>query len=248
MNIQLKPSPQSLTSLPVPAPELQPVAPSPVLLPVAAGTATLIWPELQVYSPSRRLIVLVPDGDVDVSKLGKFIWSLASPNRLEVWYVALGSDIYNEPRMRRCLATLAAITRDDFVHVETHVSLGGSWLQLLRLRHQTGDVIFCHIEQTTSLLGLNRRPVGNSLSSALNAPVYVLSGFYPQKIAASSRLLHRIASTALVVGIVVVFLALQLLIHLASTGGTYTVLLSVSLIAEYGLIALWNHFFNSKQI
>jgi hypothetical protein len=119
----------------------------------------------------------VPDADLDETGLTRRIWTLAAPRRLEVLYLGLYRTPSDEPRARRRLATMAALTRDDWVNVRTALVMDADWLRSLRPLVQAGDLIVCHAEQLQA--GWRRdRPLGPCLSQALKMPVVTLEGFY----------------------------------------------------------------------
>src|SRR5215469_11747023 len=77
--------------------------PSPVM--------ALLMPDGASLAAPRRMVVLVPDVDLDEAVLARRVWSLAAGGRLAVLYVGLAASTTEEPQARRRLATLAALTR-----------------------------------------------------------------------------------------------------------------------------------------
>ncbi len=227
--------PKTLT---VPLP--RPVAAESPPMPSTAG-ALLILAD-QPLPPARRLIVLVPDTDVDESELATRIWSLASPRGLAVLYLGMIRDVRAESLTRRRLITLAAITRDDWAHVETRLEFEGQWVQVVRRIWEPGDLIVCHAEQALSGGNLKRRSLAQSLVAALNTPVYVLSGFYPELPTEQPKWLARLLAWLPPSGILVIFFALQVRMTQATWGWIQTALLCLSVIVEFGLIGAWEHF------
>ena len=138
---------------------------------------SLLIPSGAPLPPARRLVVLVPDADQDETGLTRRIWTLAAPRQMEVLYLGLYRTPSDEPRARRRLATMAALTRDDCVNVKTALVMDADWLRSLRSLVQTGDLIVCHAEQLQG--GWHRdRPLGPYLSQALKIPVVTIEGFY----------------------------------------------------------------------
>lgn len=228
-------SPKALTvSLPRPVAAKSPPTPS------RAGA--LLIPGDQPLPPARRLVVLVPDTDVDESELATRIWSLASPRGLAVLYLGMIRDVRAESLTRRRLITLAAITRDDWAHVETRLELEGNWIQIVRRIWEPGDLIICHAEQALSGWSLNRKSLAQSLVAALNTPVYVLSGFYAGLPTEQPRWLARLLAWLPPLVILVIFFMLQVRITRGTTGWVQTALLCLSVIVEFGLIGAWEHF------
>src|ERR1700720_2038974 len=81
----------------------------------ASVVMSLLMPEGVSLPPARRLVVLVPYLDLDEPALSRRIWNLAAPNKLAVLYLGLSPSTSEEPHARRQLATIAALTRDDWV-------------------------------------------------------------------------------------------------------------------------------------
>lgn len=202
----------------------------------------LLIPGDQPLPPARRLVVLVPDTDVDESELATRIWSLASPRGLAVLYLGMIRDGRAESLTRRRLITLAAITRDDWAHVETRLEPEGNWIQIVRHIWEPGDLIVCHAEQALSGWSLKRKSLAQSLAAALNTPVYVLSGFYPGLPTEQPRWLARLLSWLPPLVLLVLFFMLQVRITWGTTGWIQTALLCLSVIVEFGLIGTWEHF------
>ena len=202
----------------------------------------LLIPDGKPLPPARRLVVLIPDVSTDESELARRIWSLASPRGLEVLYLGLCRDPYREPRARRRLASLAAMTRDDWAHVETRLALGGDWVRTVQAAYRSGDLIVCHAEQTVSAWRFAHKPLSHAMLSALNSPVYVLSGFYPEKSPEQPNSTARILSWIIPVTIVAGFFWIQVRIEQLPKDWAHTTLLCISVLVEYALIGIWSHF------
>lgn len=205
----------------------------------------VLIPDGKPLPPARRLVVLIPDLDSDETQLAQRIWALASPRELEVLFLGLCRSPYEESRARRRLATLAAITRDARTPVQTQLVISRDWIEVVRSVWRSGDLVVCHAEQCIRSWIFRRRALSHSLLSAINAPVYTMSGFYPEWSSNENTPVPPLITNAIPVVIIGGFLGLQILIPNGSKGAAYTVLMSASVIAEYTLIALWNHFFNS---
>ena len=199
----------------------------------------LLVPVDQPLPAARRLIVLVPDEDTDKAELARRIWTLASPRGLAVLFLGFSSSPDTEYRARRRLAALAAMTRDDRVAVETRLEFASDWLQVVKSHHRPGDLVICHAEQSVGRWGM-RRPLSQSLTSALNAPVLALSGFYPEMPTPSSGFVTWLVSWGIPLAIVAGFFWLQVYLDQALQGGVKLVLLCFSIVVEFSLLALLN--------
>ncbi|MEW5987175.1 MAG: hypothetical protein AB1791_11115, partial [Chloroflexota bacterium] len=96
---------------------------------------------------ARRLVVLVASPDTPYD-LAREVWNLAAPHRLDVLFVALTRRRSERGVLQRLLVSLAAVTRDDHVPVETHLQERGSWLQTVQAVWRPGDLIVCQDGQT----------------------------------------------------------------------------------------------------
>jgi hypothetical protein len=231
-----------------------PVRPQTALYPLNRETAarkaqvpvamSLLLPEGIPPAPARRLVVLVPDRDVDQAALARRIWNLAAPNKLSVLFLGLSTSSSEEPQARRQLATIAALTRDEWVKVSTALVVETDWLGALRPQVRGGDVIVCHTEQT--LPGWRAsQPLGHALCQLLQVPVYLLEGFYAGDPAQSAHPLAAVAFWAGAVAILVLAFWLQVQINALPKNWAESTLMAISVVAECGLIGLWSRVFNS---
>jgi hypothetical protein len=224
------------------APTASPLAPVSIEKhPMPSATGALLIPADQPLPPAHRLVVLVPNVDVDESELAARIWSLASPRGLEVLFLSIFRSPETELRARRRLTLLAAITRDDWAHIETRLDLEGDWMRAVRHIWEPGDLVVCHAEQVLTGWGLRRRSLAKTIGSALNTPVYVLSGFYPELPTEQPNWLARLQAWLPPLVILVIFFMLQVRITQGMTGWVQTALLCLSVIVEFGLIGAWEH-------
>lgn len=206
----------------------------------------LLIPASKPLPPAQRLVVLVPNVDVDEVELAHRVWSLASPRGLDVLFLSVIEETWEEPQARRRLATLAAVTRDKGTRIETHLEVSHNWLQTVENLRQRGDLIVCHAEQKLPRWGLNlgRQSLAQAIVSKLNHPTYVLSGFYPELPTGQSNWLVRLFLGAASLLILVAFFAIQVRIDRATTGWVSIALLSLSVCAEAALFFAWQRWLN----
>lgn len=210
--------------------------------PTPSTTSQLLIPADQPVPPASRLLVLIPDQDTNETKLAQHVWALASPRHLAVVYLSLTHNSLLEARARRRLATLAAVTQDDWVNVQTQLLIDTDWQRAVRARWRPGDLVVCHAEQMvpSGFAGIWRRPLGQELAAALKAPVYLLAGFYKSLPVPTTRHLSRVLSWSIPVVILIGFFMIQIQIEQQVTGWLRTTLLSASVALEFGLVGLWN--------
>ncbi len=205
----------------------------------AAGGGLLLVPEGVSLPPARRLVVLVPDADLDETALARRIWNLAAPSKLAVLYLGLSPAASEEWHARRRLATLAALTRDEGVQVITALAAETDWLGALRPRQRNGDLIVCHAEQMApSWRGA--RPLGKVLCQTLHLPVQLLEGFYAGDLAPVARPAARIMFWGGSIAILAGAFWLQVQISAQFRNWPEIALMMLSVVAEFGLIGLWS--------
>ena len=189
--------------------------------------------------PVRRLIVLVPESEVDSALAVRKIWELANALESRVQFLGLSKDAEHEPSVRRQVVTLSAMVGDENIPVESKIEIGNDWLNAVKSEWHEGDVIVCYAEHRS---GLTRRPLSQILESNLNATVYVLGGFHQEVHMRASWIFNTLAwagSIAIILG----FFWLQSKLGQFSTDWAYSTLLYISLIAEAGSIWAWNSLF-----
>jgi hypothetical protein len=199
----------------------------------------VVIPDGEPLPWARRLVVLVPVMEVDEARLARRVWMLASANRLDVLYVALVREPDDESRARRRLATLAALTRDEQISVETRVQPARSWLKLVRPIVQRGDLLMCHADQTVDTFGFRRRPLAPELAAAIHAPVVVLSGMSLEPPLRGGNRISRFIYGSVPYAIVAGFFEFQVQAARLTRGWMSTALICLSVLVEFGLIWIW---------
>ena len=185
---------------------------------------------------TRRLLVLLPDVDFNVSRLAQRLCEITSLQSMTVVLLGSAAESIFESRMRQRLATLAAMMREECAQVEIRFTKDQDSAHALHDLYQSGDVIVCHEEQK----GKGGVSLSRDLESTLRAPVYVLRGLYPPKTAKDARFVSRAIRFAVPVILVLGFLGIQIPIDRATSGMIHVALLSLSVLAEYALLTIWN--------
>ena len=140
-------------------------------------SSSLTHAPLSDSGTAHRLIVLVPDADLDYVTATRRVWELANELNTDIQFIGLYKDVARESSLRRQLATMTAMVQDGKVSAEAKVELGNNWVNVVKSNWRTGDMIVCFAEQHAGLL---YRPLSQILQSNLEAPIYILSGLYPQ--------------------------------------------------------------------
>ena len=211
---------------------------------ISFGMATASLPYASTPLRTRpmsagRLIVLVPS-DLDYSSLTRRVWELAIATGKHVQFLGLCQDMAEEPSLRRQLVTISALVGDTRVTAKAKVAIGTNWVDAVKNNYQAGDIIVCFAEQRA---GLFHRPLSQILESNLRAPVYILSGLYPQS-ASRSSWLSQIIVWAGSLGILAGFFWLQVRVSQLPQDPAQTVLFILSAAVEIWLIWVWNSLFS----
>lgn len=203
-------------------------------IPVTYPTDSFTAPE-----PVRRLVVLVPT-EANYAAVTHRVWELANTLGGQILFLSLCEDEAQESSIRRQLITMSAMIQDGRVYADTRVEFGSNWVSAVRSDLHDGDMIVCFAEQRTGLL---HRPLSQVLTANLSAPIYILSGLFPQKLAEPKRLSGLLGWVGSF-GIIVAFFLLQVRILSLSENWVQTPLLILSMLGEVGFIWGWNALFS----
>lgn len=244
MAIHILPSPHD-SETPMRSDDYGAAAQAGVRTPLAIVTAlaqAAAPPEREVFQPARRLVVLVPEENLDEGRFVRLIWSLASTHHLSVLFLCLNPNPVLEARARRRLVTLTALTQDDQVPVQAHLASGANWVQAVQAVWQPGDFVVCQAEQWTRVWG-RLKPLSEALVITLKMPVGMLSGLYSETPVPPRGLAMSIFQWGGLSSIGLGFLWLQMQIVQQTQNEFQTLLLCLSVLAEYGLMAFWHRHF-----
>ena len=190
--------------------------------------------------PAHRLLVLIPDADLDYAAATRRVWELANNMGARIQFIALCKDEKQESSLRRQLVIMTAMVQDGEVSAEAKVEIGNNWVNVVRSNWQAGDVIVCFAEQRAGIL---HRPLSQILRANLDIPTYILSDLY----AIGPSRPHGIFLIALWIGFVAILggsFLLQIRISALPRDWAQTTLLILSVIAELWLIWVWNKLFS----
>lgn len=192
----------------------------------------------QNSEPVRRLIVLVPQFDMDIAPAIQSIWELANSIAASVQFIGLYADAADEPSLRRDLVIMSAMMKDHKVSTEVEVLFGKNWVEMVKSRWQAGDIVVCFDEQR---IGLLNQPLSQVLQTDLDIPVYIIYGPEPRKI--SQGWLSQVTLWAGCIAIIVGFFLLQVRIDQFIQGSAHTIVFAFSVCIEMLLIWIWNNIF-----
>jgi hypothetical protein len=190
-------------------------------------------------APTRRLIVLVPDADLDYAAAARRVWNLAGGMESQILFIGLCNDTAEEPGLRRQLITMTAMVQDGKASAEAYIETGTNWVTIVKRNYLQGDLVVCFAEQRA---GLIQKPLSQVLQSSLKIPVYIISGIFWEKPGLNWR--SQVTLWAGHMGIVLAFCLLQFRIIQLPKDGFQSLLLVLSILPEFWLIWVWNNLFS----
>jgi len=191
-----------------------------------------------ITPPAARLMVLVPAGDLPVVELAQRIWALATDAGSAVLLVGLADSPEREPEARRNLAVLQSHTQYETVPVSTRIAHGGDWLAAVRLLKRPGDCVVCFADQQVPAGLWGYQPLAHALQKQLQVPAVVLTDVWGLDAPRPYSRWAEAAGWALCLAVIAAFFALQAWLTTAVPGGAGSVLLALSVVAEFSLLAL----------
>lgn len=205
------------------------------LPPAALEADTLLVSDQLPPVPTRRLIVLVPAGEVDEHALARRVWQLAASSGLSVLYLALTQDADQVSTQCRRLVNLAALTTYPRVRADTNVHTEKNWSKALRRTLQPGDLLVCLAEDRTPGL-FQRQALAKRLAMDLSVTVYQLGGLQVKPAPSSHHWIKDVLAWAASITLIALFFWLQVWIDPTSARPQATLLLYLSILVElYGL-------------
>ena len=194
---------------------------------------------IETPSKMNRLIVLIPDQDVDEVKISRKILSQAFSRRLDIVLVTLVYNAENEYMARRRLATMMTLLRGPQLKVETKVSLGHSWVKVVDQLIQNRDMIFCPAELTElSFLG-TRKPLEEILKRGLNLPIVTYAGLYHDTHINWLNFIYHAGQWIILSAILLLFLIFEIDLNLFVMGWKGQILAFIIVIIEIGVFYYW---------
>jgi hypothetical protein len=191
-----------------------------------------------LLTTAMRLVILVPPGDLDEAQFAYRLWHLAEPGAHRVLLLAVGIDPDERLVMERRLVTLYSLIHDRRVHVETHIETRSNWAKALRELKSPGDLFISLADHTVNWYFRPRKLP--SILEGLGLPVLAL----PDQLLSGSRAfapkVNAILRVIISLAIIPLFSYLQIRIGQDIHGWVNVVLLLGTVIAEAGLLWMWN--------
>ena len=209
------------------------------LLPEISGlTATglegdvILIPDDLPMAPIRRLVVLIPPGEVDERSLARRVYHLASSSHNNVIYLAIDPESEISPLQRRQLASLASLTTGKDVYIEVKLCAEKTWFQALDKILGPGDLLVCLADHPVYDYFILRRKLGERLAGHVTVPVYLLNGVKVGRAPHTQQAIKEIEAWIAFFVILVSFFVLQVGIQRSTDKPAATILLCISVLVE----------------
>jgi hypothetical protein len=206
-------------------------------------SSTPISPNSLSTAQFHRLVVVVPDQDVDEARLSRQVWTLAYPACPKVLLVGLAASVEEEYGVIRRLTTIAAILRDPRIEVKTQVLFGRKWVQALQGVLQQTDLVLCPAEPVLGKSFNRQTLLQDELRSGLKEPIYALKGLYTPLKPKSTPWLQQLAYWLGVVAILGGFGFFEVRINHLIVSWTGQITLILVVLVELGAVWLWSSLF-----
>ena len=187
-----------------------------------------------------RLVILVPGQGLEAPALAQWLASPVSLQRPSILFLSVVQSLNEEPCARLQLSDLTALTSGLPVKVESELIMGKSWVNAVCEVWQPGDLVICYAGRTISISGAARYPLWVALSNRLDASVFALTGFYREPLCRPRTHATEVAWWGVALALVAAFGVLQAWISQHVIGRAHQILLILSVLAEVGLLWMWN--------
>ncbi len=188
-----------------------------------------------------RLLVLVPDDELDEARYAKKARVLAESHNLPIVFLGLNNVPDMESQMRRKLVTLSGIAGSEKMRTDFKLLSFASWVDALQDELQSQDIIMCPEE-------FNSGPIltteSNGLKSRMKEKVY----FVPGILISSDKDRRETLSWAILNWAGIIFLLvtgfmIEVDFDHQVSGLSRTVFQIVILTVEIALLWFWNRLF-----
>ncbi len=184
----------------------------------------------------RSKLLVVLSGVSEPAALAGRILAQARSGDQPVLLIGVASTIDAETDLHRRLVPVEAFIASQGHQVEIKTESGRDWLERVRREFASSDIVACYEHDG---FGGRREPLSDVLARGLQAPVRDLTDFL-RRAAGRRPILPQAAAWAGSILLIVGFLALQAKIVLEMQGWPQNVSLLMTIVAEVGLIWLWN--------
>ncbi len=206
---------------------------------ISLPTSKKLLPNDGGRSVTHRLVVLVPDQDVDAIRFSRAIRSVLLPETTHVVLITAVNSVEAELAARRRLATISSQVSDFYLYVEVRIVWNRSWIAAARQVAGESDLVACPPELTVHTGLRQRQALDAAINSRLGLHVRPLPGFFTDDHASLPHALRRIGYWAVILGIVAGFFVLESDAIQSSQGWIGQVIVVVLMFFELGALYLW---------
>lgn len=183
----------------------------------------------------RRLMILVPGPEADLTSVTRRVWELAHATGAQVRFLGLCNNAEDKLVLQRTLVTASALMNSGGTTSDWEIVLSKHWLDAVRLRLQPSDMIVCSQGAGS---GSHQKSLSTVLQADLGVPLYILSEAQTQS-ASRSEWLQAAAAWIGSLAILITFFWLQ--VKIDQLAGEWSIPLQLLSIAfEFALIWNWN--------
>ena len=188
----------------------------------------------------QRLVVLVPDQNVDEIKFSWAIRRLAGPGNLDVLLVSIVSDIEGELAARRNLVTICSLVNEFRYNVDFLVIWDRSWIHATRGLSGPGYLFICPPEVTIRTGFRKYDPLDAAIAHTLNVPTQPLANFFTNTRRSISNVFKQILYWVMIAAILGGFFILESDASQAASGFLGQTIVIILMAFELGAIYLWS--------
>ena len=201
-----------------------------------------VLPSTKTLAATTRLVLLVPDGEIDIMQLARFVTRLVELMDVNVHVIGL----YNNSRPLRDsvyweVASLEPLLNSQAARIRAELLSAAQLLAGANKIFQPGDLCLCFEKHQVLRYGLFATPVVSLISRNFEVPVYVIRGWGGKLFSPVRRSLKEVSGWALALGLIAANFAMLLRVYQETSGLSQIVLaLGVILISMLGMQALNN--------
>lgn len=200
----------------------------------------------QPYTPTdggrqnpQRLVVLVPDPNVDAVKFAWAIRRLAGPGSLDVLLVSIVNDVESELAARRSLVTICSLVNEMKYGVDFQVLWDRSWIHAAGSLAAPGDLFICPPEVSVRAGLRKQEPLDAAIARRLNLPTQALPNFFTHPGPSMPHFVMRIVYWLVIAAIIGGFFILESDASQAASGFIGQTFVIILMAFELGAIYLW---------
>ncbi len=206
---------------------------------IALPTSKKLFPNHGGRAAAHRLLILVPDQDVDAIRFSRAIRSVLLPETTHVVLVTAVNSVEVELSARRRLASISSQVSDCYLYVDVRIVWNRSWIAAARQVAEPGDQIACPPELVVRKGLRKREPLNVAIAHRLGLTTISLPGFFNNSHPGITRLLLQTGYWAVILAIVAGFFLLESDALQTAPGWIGQMTVVVLMVFELGAIYLW---------